>query len=292
MAKKDQALREIDRPFYRYWQALYHSFFNNRLYVDVGKRWKGFGLGYFLLLICVVTLPFALRLAFDTNRMFKEDMILPLQQLPTIYIQNGQVSLDKPMPYLIKNKANQVILIVDTTGTVNSINNAYPYLNILITKDKIFFRFPSPRFFFSSNNDVQKIPSPIYVTPFSKDSNTVFEGKEWVKQSGLSRLKYFFMFLIYPTMVLLFFALFLVIFLSFALLGQVLAALLRFSISYKQACRLMFVSATPFMIFLWILLALGWFSNRFGFVLPLILIFYFCYAVFSLKRESGKLVVS
>lgn len=292
MAEVKKALREIDKPFYRYWQALYHSFFNNRLYVDVGKRWRGFGIAYLLFLMFVVTLPFSMRVTLDFKNFFMEDLVLPLEQLPTLYIQNGLVSLDKPMPYIIKNKANKVVAIVDTTGAVNTINQtAYPDLNILITKDRLFYRFPSPQFFFK-NDDVQQTASPIYVYPFNTHSNSVFDGKVWVKDSGILKLKYFFSAMIYPTIALVFFALFLVLLLAFALMGQFIAKLLKFSISFKQACRLIMVSVTPFMVILWCYLTIGWLTNRFGFVLPLILIFYFCFAVLSLKRESQKLVVS
>ncbi|ARG97327.1 DUF1189 family protein [Legionella micdadei] len=291
MVKGKKTLREIDRPFYHYWQALYHSFFNNELYVDVGKRWKGLGIGYLLLLMFVVTLPFALRVATDFNRFFVEDLVQPLQQLPTLYIQNGTVSLDKPMPYVVKNKYNQVVAIVDTTGTVKTIDKTYPFLSILITKDKLFYRFPSPQFFFNINN-VQNPVSPIYVYPFNEHSNAVFDGKEWVKASGMSKLKLFFAILIYPTVALVFFAIFLIILLAFALMGQFIAKLFKFSITYKQSSRLTMVSITPFMAVLWILLTLGRFSNQYGFFMPLLFIAYFCYAVISLKRESQKLVVA
>ena len=37
-------LKLIDAPVYRYWDALYMSFYSRRLYVDVGKRWRGLGI--------------------------------------------------------------------------------------------------------------------------------------------------------------------------------------------------------------------------------------------------------
>lgn len=289
MTKKNKSLRPIDKPFYHYWQALYHSFFNNRLYVDVGKRWKGLGIGYLLFLMFVVTLPFSLRVIIDFNRFFMEDLVQPLQQLPKLYIQNGTVSLNKPMPYIIKNKQNQVVAIVDTTGTVNTIDGSFPFLTVLITKDKLFYHFPSPQFFFNTNA-VQNPANPVYVYSFKKESNTVFVGSEWVKSSSILNLKRFFAILIYPTVVFIFFAFFLVILLALALLGQLAAKLLRFTITYQQSCRLIMVSATPFMVVLWILLVLGWFSNRIGFFMPLLLILYFCFAVIALKQESQKLV--
>ena len=290
MPEEIKALREVDKPFYRYWQALYHSFFNSRLYVDVGKRWRGFGILYLLLLMFVVTLPFSIRVSHDFQKFFMEDLVQPLQQLPMLYIQNGIVTLDKPMPYIIKNKSGQAVAIVDTTGKINTIDNSNPHLNILITKDRLFYRFPSPQFFFDTNT--QPMNTPIYLYPFSKQSNSVFDGKAWIKGSNILSLKYFFSALIYPTVALVFFGVFLVVLLAFALMGQFIAKLLNFSLNYRQACRLMMVSVTPFMVVLWTYLTLGSLNNKYGFLLPLILILYFCFAVLSLKRESQKMVVS
>ncbi|MFA5959781.1 MAG: DUF1189 family protein [Tatlockia sp.] len=288
MKGKKKALRQIDEPIYRYWQALYYSFFNPQLYVDVGKRWKGYGIGYLLLLLFVVTIPFSARLALEFCQFFEDDLLNPIRQLPTLYIQKGEVSLDKPMPYQIKNKKNEVVAIVDTTGVVTSLNGAYPKLTTLITKDKLYYRFPSPQFFYSS--EPITTPSPTYFYSFSKESNSVFEGKNWVKSSGIGKLKYFFGFLIYPSVAFAFFALFVVLLLVFALMGQLIAKLFKLSITYQQSARLVMVSITPFMVVIWSFFAFGILTNRFGIIMPLLIIFYFCFAVISLKRASHKLV--
>jgi Protein of unknown function (DUF1189) len=289
MNDQTKAMREIDKPFYNYWQALYHSFFNSRLYVDVGKRWKGYGITYFLLLMFVVTLPVSIRVVIDFNRFFQDELILPFKQIPKLYIQNGQVKFDKPMPYLIKNKQGQVVIAIDTTGAIQSLNDKnYPYLNILITKDKLFYRFPQPKFFFGTTP--KKVDT--YVTSFRGLSDSVFEGKEWVKGAGLKSLQGIFGLMIYPALAFVFFGLFLVLLLVVALLGQVAAKLLGLTISYKQSCRLMLVSVTPAMVVLWLLLALAWLTKGYGFIIPVLLAIYFCYAVLALKRESQKLVRS
>lgn len=292
MVKPKKTLRNIEQPYYSYWQAFYLSFFNRRLYIDVGKRWKGLGLLYFLLISCLVSLPFSLRVINDYRHFFNEVLIQPLEQLPPIIIQNGNVSFDKPMPYSIKNKLGQVVAMVDTTGMVNSIDGAYPNLSILITKNKLFYNFPTPAFFFTSNQTKQ-IQSTTLVYPFSPNSNAVFVGKDWVKLSGINHLKYFFGALIYPTIALLFFGIFFSLFLVFALLGQFVAIyLIKYPISFVQSCRLLFVSATPFMVLLWLGLTLNWLFKGFGILLTAVLCFYFCYAILSVKSEGTKLVVS
>ena len=293
MTKDKKALREIEQPLYNYWQALYHSFFNNRLYIDVCKRWKGYGVLYFLLLMFIVTLPFSVRIIVDFTRNFQNDIIQPLNQLPPLYIQNGNLSFDKPMPYFIKNNKGNVVTIVDTSGSISSINKAtYPNLRFLITKDKILYRFPTTANFLSDGSD--EINPTIYTASFDKNYNGVFEGNAWLKSSGLSTLKFFFAFLMYPSIALIFFALFTVFLLALSLMGQFVAKLFGLTISYKQACRLLLVSVTPLMVALWFVLVGGWLPlPAWGGILFLALfVFYFCFAVLSVKYDSQQLVIS
>ncbi len=53
VSKIKNKLKPIDAPAYGYWKALYMSFYSTRLYVDVGKRWRGIGLLYLLFFVVV-----------------------------------------------------------------------------------------------------------------------------------------------------------------------------------------------------------------------------------------------
>lgn len=291
MTKEKKVLRKIDAPFYNYLQALVLSFFSSRLYVDVGKRWKGFGILYLLLVIFLFAIPFAFRINVEFNTFFEQQIIEPLKQIPPLYIQNGKVSLDKPMPYLIKNKKGQIVTIIDTTGKVKTIDNTYPDLTTLITDNKFFYKVPSPQFFFIK--DMQQKQAPVFSQSLSENINQVFDGNDWIKSSGIERIKLLSQIIIYPTIALLFFAIFLVFYLVFALMGQLIAKLFfNFSLGYRQACRLLMVSATPQLIVLLLGLTINYMFKGFGLILIGLLIGYFCFAVLSLKRESLKLVLS
>ncbi|MGQ3889029.1 DUF1189 family protein [Legionella sp. CNM-1927-20] len=285
MTNAQTTLRDIDKPHYNYFQALYLSFFSSRLYIDVGRRWRGFAITYLLLVFLIVSLPFAIRMILNFNNYFDEKIILPLKSLPPLYIQSGQVSLDKPMPYFIKNKAGKIIAIVDTTGTVNQIDNKYPDLTILIVKDGLFYRTPDSKLISGDSKlNVNKIT-------FDKSMNQYFDSSQWLNTSGIQKIKLFSQAIIYPTIVLTLFFMYLVIFLVLALLGQVIAlAIFRFTITYGQAVRLLFVAATPHVVFLMTALAFDWMFLGFGLVLVIILALYFSYALLSLKRDSTKLV--
>lgn len=288
---KEKALRDVDAPFYNYWQALYLSFFSSRLYVDVAKRWRGLGILYLLLLMAIITFPFALRMTIDFNHYFTKEIIEPLTKLPKLIVQNGKVSLDKPMPYLIKNDQGEVVSIVDTTGTVKTIDSTFPALSTLITRDKFIYRLPPPKFFFVTTE--MKDSSPILVQSFSEQMNEVFDGKQWVETSGMERARILSILSIYPTIILMFSVVYLVFFLAFALLAQFLAKLfMKVSLTYKQAYRLLMVSATPQIAVLVLCVTFNWIFFGLGLLLILLLAGYFSFAVLSLKRESNKLVTS
>ncbi|STX29277.1 Protein of uncharacterised function (DUF1189) [Legionella beliardensis] len=284
-------LRDIDEPHYNYLQALYLSFFSNRLYVDVGRRWKGFSLLYLFLVFLIVALPFSLRLILNFDDYFNKQIILPLKSLPPFYIQNGIVSLDKPMPYFIKNNSGKVIAIIDTTGTINKIDEKFPDLSILIVKDRLFYRVPDPQPLISKSNKTQNLQ--INEAVFNPNMNQYFDSNQWISTAGIGNLKLISQVIIYPTVVLALFFMYLVFFLVIAVLAQVVSlAIFRFSLSYKQAFRLLIVAATPHLAALMIILAFDWMFMGLGLFLVSLVAMYFSYAVLSLKRDSNKLVTA
>ncbi len=288
MIKNKSALSEIDKPIYNYWQALYRSLYSSSLYVDVGKRWKGFGLGYLMLLLCLIMVPVTLQFIYNYNIFFEEQIVTPFKEMPLLYIQNGKVSFDKPMPYVIKNRSNEVVGIIDTTGKIKQIDARYPFLSVLITQNRLFYSPPPLRLY---NAPALSGKSKVFIHQFSENVNQVFVGKTWLANAGLYHLKYVLNFLAYPTLVSVFLGMYLVCFLCFALMGQLMAwVFFRLSLTYKQACRLMMVSSTAHIILLWISLLCNYnFPGR-GFLIIIILSIYFCYAVLSLKRSSISLV--
>jgi len=283
------SLKPIDTPVYSYWSALYLSFFSRRLFVDVGKRWKGFSIGYLLLVIALLSIPFSLTICFSFNKFFNEQLINPLLQLPTIYVQNGEASINKPMPYLIKNKAKQVVLIVDTSGVINGFSNKYPYLNILINKNKMSYRIPTPQLFNGIQQEQNsRIPIEQY---YSKEVNSVFNGESLVESGGIKKLKYVSQLMIYPIVIGVLFGFFVIIYPVVALLAQVFSRVFfSFQITYLQACRLIIVSSTPMLLVLFLCLSLNWVFPGLGIILIAILATYYGNALSALKAESLQLV--
>lgn len=303
MTKTETKISLIDKPIYRYWQAIYHSFFNPKLYVDVAKRWKGLGLRYLLLIIIIFSIPFALRLSIEINQVWMEKMLKPIMQLPTLFVQNGQISSDKPMPYLIKDEQNRVTAVIDTTGSTKTIDNKnYPEQTVLVTKDKVFLGTPLITKdtvllqMLTTNSFAKKAEGSqenSLTIPLSEQVNAVFDEKEWDKAYKISNLKIFITVFIYLSIALIAFGCFLVYSLVLSLLAQFIAKLFfNLSLTYVQTCRLFIVSLTPYMLVFWTLMVLGHIFSPYAVLLPLIVFAYFCYAVIAVKRESHKLVRS
>ena len=289
MSKKNQDIRKVDAPIYHYWQALYMALYSSRLYIDVAKRWQGYGILYMLLLIVIVSTPLSVRIMLDFKHYFDEQLSYPIEQLPTLYIQNGNVVFDKSMPYLIKNKVGDVIAIVDTTGKVTEIGAAYPKLSILVTKDKLYYRPPQFKL-------LLQIPAPtvdgsVVTKSFGKGTNGVFVGKNWLVTSGISKLKYSTEVLIYPVLALFWFGIYTVFLMALAYMAHLFALILfKYKLKYKDACRLFLVASTAQVVTLFVLLTANITLRGGGLIYMVLLAVYFNYAVICVRRESNRMV--
>ena len=289
MRKKNQNLRPIDAPIYNYWQAIYLSFYSPRLYMDVVKRWRGFGFLYLLFIIALASIPFSVRVIHGFDRYFHEEVTVPISKLPLLYVQNGQVIFDEPMPYLIKNKKGEVIDIIDTTGAVSDINALYPKLNLLITKYKIYSRYPKLNLFFEQTDEVNQ--GLVNVQTLNPSMNEVFNVQEWIKSGRLERLKIIIELLLYPTIVLILYGMYLVIMVVFGYTAIIFAQIvLKYKLKFKEGVRLFVVTGTPQVILFYIIFTLGLNFNGIGLIQLILLGLYFNYAVVLLKRDSKRLV--
>jgi hypothetical protein len=285
---KAQQLRPIDAPIFSYWQALFLAFYSNRLYIDVAKRWRGFGARYLLLLILVVTIPLGARLTYYFNHYFNDEIIGPLQQIPTLFIQNGEISMDKQMPYFIKNKAGKVVVTIDTTGVISNINQN-PDLMLLVTKDNVFFRSPTIRIF--NTPSMPQIQKKIYEQSLNKGSNEVFAVHEWMDSNHIERIKWIVDCLIYPLVAFFSYGLTLVSMVFFAFFGQLCSIMIfKHMISFKEACRICMVAATPQQTLFFLLTALDVTIPYSGIFYIALLSTYVSYAILSVRRESQRLV--
>lgn len=99
----------------RCWQAVYHSFFSRHLYREVGKQWRGTGLGYLFLLLCVTTIPMALQVATLLETMKNTYIQHVIERLPDLRIEQGVLQTNVTQPFVIQLPGNEEpFLVIDT----------------------------------------------------------------------------------------------------------------------------------------------------------------------------------
>lgn len=292
MKNKIKDVRLVDAPMYRYWQAFILAFYSSRLYVDVSKRWRGIGLLYLLLAIAVAVIPLATRVTINFNNYFNERLLEPIESLPTLYMQNGKVEFNEPMPYLIKNRKGEVVAIIDTTGVVQAIEGKeYPQLAVLVTSDKLYFR--PPKFQLFVNEPTAGEGEHVYTQSLNKQTNEVFIGKQWVASSGVLKLKYLTDIMIYPVMTCFIFAIYFAFALVLAMLGQTLAhVIFKVKLKFIESCRLFIVAATPQIVLLFLMISLDIILPGYGIVYIAVTAAYFSFAIVSIRKEHKQMVHS
>ena len=278
--------RKINAPIYPYAEALYMAFYSRRLYVDVAKRWTGVGFFYFLFLIALLSIPLSIRAVVEFERFFDEEVIWPIQQIPPLQIQKGDLQFDKPMPYLVKKKSGEVVTVIDTTGAVSIHNNPYPELMLLVTKNKLYFRPPALALqSSSSSHDTFKVQT------FNKNDTSLFFASDWLQSSHLLWLKWGMVVLAYPCIAAFIFGLGFSFLLIFSMLAQAFAWLvLRSKLTFNETARMLFVASTAPLTLFMILTSANAVFHGSGWICVGLLSVYFSLSVLSLKREMNQMV--
>lgn len=123
-------------------QPLYLSFYSRELYRDVRRNWKGTGFLYLLVLLALTWLPVIAKLHGVISNHIREEAPRYIEQVPMITIAKGQVSIDRPVPYTIKDPATGTpLMVIDTSGRISSIEEANAPM--LLTRDRFIYRQPN-----------------------------------------------------------------------------------------------------------------------------------------------------
>ncbi len=289
MRKPQKKLRLVDARFYHYWQAFYLSLYSPRLYIDVAKRWKGFGFLYVLFLLSVVSIPLSIQYIQRFNQYTYNDFIEPFMHVPPIYIHQGKAIIHEKVPSIIENKQGKVLILIDKNGSMKNFNTVYPDLIALITTHACYFRQPTSPFFIGRQSFMEE--QVIETLPFENLPDGKFDLANWLKHSGLILLKNVMLVGIYPFIVSSFFGLIISLMLVLALVGQLTSyTIFRFRLGFMPACRLMAVASTFSIYAFFALKTLGYKTTGMSFYCSLMAYIYFCFAVLVVRRESQNLV--
>ena len=92
--------------------------FSRSLYADVGRRWKGIGLGYMMLLLLIAWLPLAIEAHVKFGAFVRDDLPAGLKSVPAVTIRAGRMSTPVKQPYIIRDDRGKALVVLDTTGQV------------------------------------------------------------------------------------------------------------------------------------------------------------------------------
>jgi hypothetical protein len=262
------------------------SFYSATLYRDVIENRQNLGLCYLLFLVMLGVMPLSGRVMVAFNDFFKQDILFPMQSLPLLTIQDGEISYHQAMPYFIKNSKGDVVSVIDTTGVVSDFNAIYPQLNILVTKHQIAFRPPNYRQFLGLARDVRD--NPIDTRIFDKEINGLFSGTEWVTSSGISTLNMLMQIMIFPCIVLFYFFVFALMLLVFAAINQLYGDIFfKLKLSFKMSYRLLVVAVTPALMLFFVMRSMGITAPGMGFTYGILFLGYTSYGLYAANRSTA-----
>jgi hypothetical protein len=120
------------RKKYNSFTALF-VFFLPDLWRDVGQRWWGIGLTYLLLLMALTWLPPFFKWHAGLAGFVAVEAPKMTTQVPTVTLNNGDISIDRPEPYTITDtETGKPLVVFDTTGGTTEPPLSVP--SVLVTK--------------------------------------------------------------------------------------------------------------------------------------------------------------
>jgi hypothetical protein len=123
---------------YSNFQALLYAFFLRDAYRDAARGWKGAGILYTLLLAGIACLAVVVRIQATVSGYARHEAAALIAQLPTITIDRGIVSIDRPGPIIIRDRKGNEVAIIDTTASVAALEGRTAY--VLLTRDHLVAR--------------------------------------------------------------------------------------------------------------------------------------------------------
>ncbi len=206
------------------------SFFSKKLYIDVGLNWKGVNFLYLLLLLAVCWIPTVIKVHHDIADFVDNEAPAIVNQVPEITITDGQVSIEEPQPYyIIDPDSNEPLLIIDTTGQIESLEGTDAIC--LLTGNKIITKENE---FESRTYDLSGVKE------FAVDSERI---TGWLHTG-----RKFLAVVMYPFVVLGSYVYRIVQALIYAVIGLLFASFCKTRLSYTALLRLAVAAVTPCII--------------------------------------------
>ena len=190
-----------------------------------------------------------------------------VDQIPNITINDGQVSINKPVPYFIRDPHTKAIIaIIDTSGTIQSLEHTTA--KFLLTQNQLI---------------IKSRPSETRIIDLSKADD--FVVNRLIIYDWLDKVEAWAIYAIFPLIVILSFCYRFIQILVYGLFGMIFNAIVKAQLSYGTLVRLSAFALTPTIA---IFTALSLFSISFHFSWLLAFFLSMAYLFFGIVASKQK----
>lgn len=215
------------------------SFYSTDLYRDMALNKKGVGFGYLFLLLALCWLVLVIAVGYHINSYLDENAPGLLSQFPEITIIDGQASIKEMQPYYISDqKTGEVIAVIDTTGSINSLDQTEAV--ILLTRTHLMVE----------KNDIETRTFDL------SEAGDYIIDRELVS-AWIDMTKSYLPIVIYPFALAGSYFYRIIQMLIYAAIGLLFASICKAELEYPQLLRLSVVAVTPSIIISTLLWTLG-----------------------------------
>jgi len=255
---------------YTIFHPLLLSFYSPSLYRDVAKHWRGIAALYLLLLLAMTWIPNMLRYHRDLQEVIALKSPKIIRQLPGFQLEDGKLSVNRAMPYIIKDPINNLpMIIIDTTGNIQSLINNQA--TILITEHKVLIR--------KSLDNVMEFSFPSWL-PLNLDKASLHKI---LRRIGLG-----FSMGAYVVLLILSFTYRIIQSLLYGALCLLFATIASVKLRYPQAISLAIIAVTPAVMVATLMDWAGWHFAGQSAVYFVLTIGYLLFAVSVQRMGSGS----
>jgi hypothetical protein len=205
--------------------AGYVMWFLPALWRDAGRRWRGIGFFYMLLLLALTWAAVMGKAHKPFEQFVRTEVPQFAAKVPTVDIKDGVVTADVEQPYVIEDEQGNAIVVIDTTGETTQPPEPAP--SFLLTKDALITR---------DQNKVQTVDLK-GVKSFHLDGQWVQSKADWALAQYWT--------LWFPAAVVLSMLWRLVQMLLYGAIGLAIASSVRPPLGYAACVRLAALAITP-----------------------------------------------
>lgn len=204
------------------------AFYSKALYQDVARHWKGIGALYLLMLLVITWLPMIFIGNLGVKAFIDHELPPYVAQVPIVTINNGELTVDKPVPYHIRDvETGKTVVLVDTSGKTQNLQQTSAL--VLVTKHEVMIRN-------TAKNQIRQYEFQQGID-FSFDKADV---ASWLQVVGK-----WLLIILFPLIIAVSYAYRIVQALIYGAIGLFFSAILKAKLSFQQSMRLAIIAVTP-----------------------------------------------